>query len=234
MNRLERLYAINEHLRRHRGRAISAARLAAEFEVSRRTIERDLDALRRAGVPLYAERGRRGGQHTLERPGSAGNVVLTLSPSEVTALLVALASAGHDMPFADAGATATQRLLDGLPTATRLEVEELRARVRTIDGERPPAAARVRRTIEEAVRRSAVVNLVYVDQDGARTTRAVEAVGLYDGGNGWYLIAWCRLRRDGRIFRFDRIRSARLTKETVPRRDVDDTLGWVPHAVHVP
>lgn len=231
MNRLERLYAINEHLRRHRGTPVSAARLAREFEVSRRTIERDLDALRRAGVPLYADRGRAGGHHTLERPGS---VVLTLSTSEVTALLVALASAGRDMPFADAGATAAQRLLDGLPPATRLETDELRLRVRTADGVRPPAPARVRRTIEEAVRRSLVVNLVYVDQHGARTSRAVEAVGLYDGGDGWYLIGWCRLRDDGRIFRFDRIRSARLTREVVPRRDVDAALGWVPHRLSVP
>jgi predicted DNA-binding transcriptional regulator YafY len=231
MNRLERLYAINEHLRRHRGQPVSAARLAREFEVSRRTIERDLDALRRAGVPLYADRGRAGGQHTLERPGS---VVLTLSTPEVTALLVALASAGRDMPFADAGSTAARRLLDGLPTTTRLEVDELRRRVRTADGARPPAPARVRRNIEEAVRRSVVVNLVYVDQHGAQTSRAVEAVGLYDGGDGWYLVGWCRLRDDGRIFRFDRIRSARLTSEVVARRDVDETLGWVPHTVTVP
>lgn len=231
MNRLERLYAINEHLRRHRGRPVSAARLAEEFEVSRRTIERDLDALRWAGVPLWAERGRAGGHHTMERPGS---VVLTLSTPEVTALLVALASAGRDMPFADAGATAAQRLLDGLPPVTRLEADELRRRVRTAIVDRPPASARVRRTIEEAVRRSLVVNLVYVDQHGARTSRAVEAVGLYDGDDGWYLIGWCRLRDDGRMFRFDRIRSARLTREVVARRDVDATLGWVPSAVRIP
>ena len=231
MNRLERLYAINEHLRRHRGRPVSATRLSEEFEVSRRTIERDLDALRQAGVPLWAERGRTGGHQTLERTGS---VVLTLSTPEVTALLVALASAGRDMPFADAGATAAERLLDGLAGSTRVEVDELRGRVRTAVGERPPASARVRRTVEEAVRRSRVLNLVYTDQHGVRTTRAVEAVGLYDGGDGWYLVGWCRLREAGRIFRFDRIRSARLTAEVVPRRDVDETLGWVPHTVRVP
>ncbi|MCB0999604.1 MAG: HTH domain-containing protein [Acidimicrobiales bacterium] len=231
MNRLERLYAINERLRHHRGGPLSASRLADEFEVSRRTIERDLDALRRAGLPLYAAHGRTGGHHTLER---GTHVVLTLSTSEVTALLVALTSAGPDMPFADAGATATRRLLDGLPTETRLEVDELRGRVRAAVGERPPAPARIRRTIEEAVRRSVVVNLVYVDRHGVCTSRPVEAVGLYDGGDGWYLVGWCRLRAAGRIFRFDRIDSARLTREQVARRDVDETLGWVPHRVQVP
>ena len=231
MNRLERLYAISELLRRSRPQAVSAARLAEEFEVSRRTIERDLDALRQAGVPLYAERGRRGGHHTLDR---TGNVVLTLSTPEVVALLVALASSNPDMPFADAGASAAQRLLDGLGTGTRLEVDELRRRIRTAEADRAPAPARIRRTIEEAVRRSVVVNIDYADQHGTHTTRSVEAAGLYFGGDGWYLVGWCRLREAGRIFRFDRIRSARLTKEPAPARDVDATLGWVPHTVTAP
>lgn len=234
MNRLERLYAISERLRRSDGRPVSAARLADELEVSRRTIERDLDALRRAGLPIYAEHGRRGGQRTLERPGRDRSVVLTLGTAEVVALLVALASAGRDMPFADAGASATARLLDGLPTGTRLEVEALRARIRTAEQQRPAAPARIRRTVEEAVRRSVVLNIDYVDQHGASTARAVEPVGLYFGGDGWYVVAWCRLRRDGRIFRFDRIRSARLTKQPCPSRDVDATLGWVPHPVNAP
>lgn len=231
MNRLERLYAISERLRRSGGRPVSAARLADELQVSRRTVERDLDTLRRAGVPLYARHGRTGGQHTLDR---AGSVMLSLSTPEVVALLVALRSAGPDMPFADAGRTATARLLDGLATDARMEVEALRGRIRTPVADRPPASARVRRTVEEAVRRSVVVNIDYVDQHGTATSRAVEPVGLYSAGDGWYLVGWCRLRDAGRIFRFDRIRSARLTKQPFPPRDVDDTLGWVPHEVAAP
>jgi predicted DNA-binding transcriptional regulator YafY len=234
VHRLERLYAISERLRRSADRPVSAAQLAAELEVSRRTIERDLDALRRAGVPIYADRGRSGGQRTLDRPGRDRSVVLTLGTAEVVALLVALASAGRDMPFADAGTSAAARLLDGLPTATRLEVEALRARIRTADQQRPAAPARVRRTVEEAVRRSVVLNIDYVDQHGVATSRAVEPVGLYFGGDGWYVIGWCRLREAGRIFRFDRIRSARLTTKAFAPRDVDATLGWVPHIVQQP
>jgi predicted DNA-binding transcriptional regulator YafY len=79
-----------------------------------------------------------------------------------------------------------------------------------------------------------VVNIDYTDQHGAHTERAVEAAGLYFAGDGWYLVGWCRLRDAGRIFRFDRIRAARLTKEAAPARDVDATLGWVPHTVSIP
>ena len=121
-----------------------------------------------------------------------------------------------------------------LPTATRLEVEALRARIRTAEQQRPAAPARVRRTVEEAVRRSVVLNVDYADRHGTSTSRAVEPVGLYFGGDGWYVIGWCRLREAGRIFRFDRIRSARLTTQPFAPRDVDDTLGWVPHALQQP
>lgn len=229
MNRLERLYAINEEIRRRAPRPVSAARLAEEYGVSRRTVERDLGSLRSAGVPLYAERGRTGGQRSAERPGQ---VMLTLSTAEVTALLVALAAGGDDMPFKDAGLTAAKRLLDGLPDDTRIAVDGLRDKVRTV----PTAGVglRIRRTLEEAVRRQVIVNIDYVDRNDNKTERSVEAVGFYLGGDGWYMIAWCLLRSGGRIFRLDRVTSARLTRKPSEPRDVDETLGWVPHDTAAP
>ncbi len=231
MHRLERLYAINETIRRNALKPVSAARLADEFGVTRRTIERDLAALRSAGVPLFAESGRTGGQRTIEDPKQ---VVLTLSTSEVTALLVALASAGTSMPFSEAGQSAARRMLDVLADPTRIGVDELRAKVRTRADALGPVRRRIRNTLEEAVRRSLVVNLEYCDADGQSTSRAVEAVGFFNGTEGWFLIGWCRLREDRRLFRFDRITAARLTKQVFEARDVDETLGWLPGETAVP
>ncbi len=238
VQRLERLFAINEVLRREAPRRVSAARLAEDFGVTRRTIERDIATLLGAGVPLYAERGRHGGHISLDQ---VGNVVVTLSPSEVTALLVALASAGPDMPYADAGFTAAARLLDGLPPTTRLAVDALRNRVRYSPIAASRSARRVRRTIDSAVQRGVVVKLDYLDADGAVTSRRVDALGYYQGTSGhssqgtrWYLIGWCHLRAAGRIFRLDRIQRANLTKTAVQPRDLDETLGWVPADVEAP
>ncbi len=86
MQRLERLYAITQAINRRAPAPASASWLASQFGVSRRTIERDLDALRGAGVALYADRGRTGGHHRLDTPSTT---VFTLSVTEVTALLVA-------------------------------------------------------------------------------------------------------------------------------------------------
>ena len=66
MNRTDRLYALVEELRACAPRRVSARELAARYEVSVRTIERDIGALQQAGVPVYADVGR-GGGYTLDK-----------------------------------------------------------------------------------------------------------------------------------------------------------------------
>ncbi|MBA2625974.1 MAG: HTH domain-containing protein, partial [Acidimicrobiia bacterium] len=61
MNRTERLYAVTEELRARSPHRLTARQLAERFEVSVRTMERDISALQQAGVPIWAERGRAGG-----------------------------------------------------------------------------------------------------------------------------------------------------------------------------
>lgn len=163
-----------------------------------------------------------------------GDVVVTLHPNEVMALLTAVQAAGPSMPFADSGATAVTRILDALPAQTRLMTEQLRDRTRALDASDDPIGRRARRSIEEAVRRQVVVNIGYRDREGAETQRSVDPVGFLRHVDGWYLIAWCHLRDAGRIFRFDRITTANLTRRACAERDVDATLGWVPDRVSRP
>lgn len=231
VQRLERLFAISETLRRSAPRPVSARRLAEEFGVTSRTIERDLAALKAAGVSLYSEAGRNGGAVTLDR---MGNVVVTLSPNEVMALLTAVTVAGDSMPFADSGATAVKRILDALPASTRVATEFLRDRTRTLDEPAKPVSRRIRRTIEAAVQRGLVVKIEYADLDDNVTHRSVDAVGFLRHTGGWYLIAWCHLRQAGRLFHLNQIQRAHLTRKVSEPHDVDETLGWVPESVSRP
>ena len=230
MNRLERLYAIHEELRRRAPMTVSAVRLAQEFGVTRRTIERDLDSLRSAGVPVDADVGRSGG-YRLAR--TRGSVVFSLGPEEVVALLLA-AKVAAGMPFGDAAVTATKRLLDALPESTRVGVEELRDRLRAVVPDAPRTRPAVQRAVEAAVRDRSVIRIRYIDAAGVSTTRAVEATGFTGAADGWCLIGWCRLRQAGRMFRLDRITRATVTRERAPWRDLDDVLGWVPHTIARP
>ena len=88
MNRTDRLYALVEELRACAPRRRSARELASLYEVSARTIERDIGALQQAGVPVYADAGRCGG-YTVDK--SLTLPPLNFTPAEAVALAVALA-----------------------------------------------------------------------------------------------------------------------------------------------
>lgn len=230
MNRLERLFAISEVIRQSGRRPVTATHLADRFDVSRRTIERDLASLREAGAPVVSEPGRNGGAVMLD---AAATAVVALSSPQVTALLIAVASAGPDAPYSDDARAAADLLLRSLAPTTQASVTDLRRRIRSPIGQ-AATNGRIRRTTEEAVRQGRVLNIVYLDAESRVTARSVEAIGFYRGSDGWYLNGWCELRNAGRIFRLDRIQSARLTKRRVQPRNVDDVLGWTPSVVVAP
>jgi predicted DNA-binding transcriptional regulator YafY len=213
VNRTDRLYALVEELRAVAPRPRSAPWLARRFEVSVRTIERDLDALRESGVPIWAEPGRTGG-YALDRDRTLPPLALT--PDEALAISVALRSA-EGSPFADAARSAAQKVLATLPADVRRTEEQLAGRVHRV-GEAPPA---VPAAISEGVARRRVLHLSYVDGGGTRTHRDVEPVGFLWASAGWYLIGWCRLREAPRAFLLRRIGDVELRDETAPPRDVE-------------
>jgi predicted DNA-binding transcriptional regulator YafY len=225
MQRIERLYAISERLRRAAPAIVPAQHLAEELGVTRRTVERDLAALRNAGVPLYGQPGRGGGSGSVARPTRA---MAVFDDAEIVALVIA-AHLAADAPFAAAGRTAIGKLLDLLDEPRRVAVDSLRSRFRVAVPDTQPVPPRVRSVLEDAVRAQTVVRLSFTDRNGVRTTRSVEPVGFYSTEGIWSLVAWCHLRDGGRLFRLDQIERATATRQRFEPRDLDKVLGWVPH-----
>ena len=223
MNRTDRLYALVEELRARAPRPVSGPELAARFEVSLRTIERDVQALLEAGVPIWTERGRDGG-YCLDR--SASLPPLNLTTPEATAVVIALAALGPG-PFADAARAARRKIVAVMSPGSVDELEQLTARMRVAPVQ-VPVDASLLDDVRAAIEQRRVVELDYEDRNGATTRRAVEAHGLYVGDGRWALVGWCRLRDDGRVFRLDRIRGLRPTGERAPERDFARVLGWMP------
>lgn len=221
VNRTERLYALAEALRHTRFRSQTSASLAALFEVSERTIKRDVAALQQAGLPIFAESGRSGGYRYVDTPTALPPV--TFTPSEAAAIAIALGTQDH-LPFAPEGASALGKILHSLNAGDRRKVDELLARVgSTSAGNRSRAA----RTLDDAIRRRVVVNMSYSDGRGNLTTRRVEPIQYVQIEAGWYLHAYCHLRHDARRFRLDRVVSARLTRAAAVNGD-DATVTAIP------
>jgi predicted DNA-binding transcriptional regulator YafY len=229
MNRTDRLYALVEELRARAPRTLRAAELAARFEVSTRTIERDLLALQQAGVPIWAQPGP-GGGYGLNADTTLPP--LNLTPAEAAAVAVALA-ATRAMPFATAGHSALQKLTAVMAAAPRDTAARLVSQIRVIQGPDGPVNSVVDR-IQQALLDSVAVELTYSDGQGRESERVVEPAGIFGTRHGWYLAAWCRLRRAPRAFRLDRIAAVSLTSEPISPRALDSVLPNLPFALTEP
>lgn len=206
MKRVERLHALSEMLRRSGKRGVSAERLAREFEVSVRTIKRDLDALENSGAPVWSRPGP-GGGYGLASGASLPPV--TLSPAQAMALMAAV-SAAPDAPYADLAAAGIQKILDVLDPKTRARADELGSRVWV--NALPSSSRTIKSALEDGMTGQRVIRMRYTSKNGTTTTRDVEPV-LFASTNGqWYLVGWCRLRNAMRWFTVARIARASVTK----------------------
>ncbi len=198
---------------------MTAAQLAAELEVSQRTIFRDVDALSASGIPIYAERGPHGGVRLVDgyRTRLTG-----MTPDEADALFLS----GLPGPAAELG-------LGTVMTAARLKVlaalpPELRARAsRLVERFHLDAAGWFRASeavpqlplLSEAVWESRRVRLRY--HRGDRTAeRVVEPLGVVLKGGIWYVVA--RVAGEDaqlRTYRVSRVADAELLDERFDRPD---------------
>ena len=209
MNRTDRLYALVEELRAAGERGRTARQLAAHFEVSVRTIERDLSALGQAGVPLATRTGRNGG-FTLHR--SMSLPPLNFTPREATAIAVALSRSDHVLFKRDAR-SALQKMVAAMPERALQEARAATEKVRLLVLFAPDPDAQVAETIWQAVRDNRGLHIHYIDVGGIETERNVEPQHVVVGPNGSYLTAWCHLRGEDRVFRMDRITRAEPASE---------------------
>lgn len=218
MNRTVRLYALVEELRAVSPRPMTVSALAARFEVSTRTVQRDLQALMETGVPVRTTTGR-GGGWSIDREMTLPPIHFTAD--EASALAVALAAADACAPYAGAARTAAQKIAASMTGTASAAARQLAVR---IVAQPSPTDSTVRAAVERALSTNTVLRLTYTDAAGRGSDREVEPAGLLTAEGRWYLIAWCRTRRSGRGFRLDRITEAAPTAEPAQPHDLTELL----------
>ncbi|WP_328293606.1 WYL domain-containing protein [Kineococcus sp. NBC_00420] len=216
MKRAERQYALVDLLRGAR-RPWSAARLAEEFEVSARTIERDVSSLQLAGVPIYADHGARGGYSVLREYSLPP---LNLSAAESLAVLAGLALLDSS-PYRGAARRAKAKIAAVVAEDHRAPVQDVLERVQVVDAVAPAGEAVPLGMLADVIAARRVVRLDYAGEDdrATATVRDVETMGLLRAGDAWLLVGWCRLREAIRGFRIERITRLEILDEVPPARD---------------
>jgi predicted DNA-binding transcriptional regulator YafY len=223
MNRTDRLYALREELRRAGPQGRTAEQLAATFEVSQRTVKRDISALQQSGFPVWAKLGRTG-RYLVDE--SATLPPVTLTPAEAAALAAAV-HAHRGQPFDGQGRAALTKILNVMTPPVRARMADLTDRIWINDAATPQATLRLRSAVEDALEHRRVLALRYRSAAGQLTSRNVDPQLLASTGGFWYLVAFCRLRDDVRWFRLDRIEHASVT--ALPAEDLDrERLGSPP------
>jgi predicted DNA-binding transcriptional regulator YafY len=220
MTRTERLLALLQQLRRHR-RPVTGRHLAGEMGVSLRTVYRDIATLARQGAPIEGGAG----VGFLLRPGFL-LPPLMFRDEEIEALVLGSrwVSQLPDRTLSRAAQDALAKINSVLPPSLRARAE--------LTGLFPvPRIPAFRDSVDAAVLRKAIrderkLRLVYRDEQGLQTTRIVWplAIGFYDRLR--VLAAWCEMRADFRHFRTDRIESADLMDERLPRGREALLLEW--------
>lgn len=208
MTRQARLFAIVEYLRA-RKTGVTAQMLADRFEVTVRTIYRDLDALRDGHLPLRAEQGR-GGGYALDRHYSLPPINLS---AREAALLIAVASQAIQMrlvPFKATLAGAIDKVRGALSVSAQRELLEVLKQLTYVGVPALPAPPAVRSAVEDAWFGQRPVALRYRRRGGDAGSRTVRIAGVLMERHMTMLDCVDVATGEQRRLRLDRIEHARL------------------------
>ena len=186
-----------------RGR-LSAPALAAELEVSQRTILRDIDHLSAAGVPVWSDRGRLGGFRL--REGWSTQLTGLTEPEAQALFLAGLPGPAAELGLGSAAASARLKLLATLPAHWRHDAQRVAARLHVdhTDWFHTPSRADHLGAVADAVWRQWRLAMRYESWRGARQ-REVEPLGLVLKAGVWYMAARAKAGAEARVFRLSSI-----------------------------
>jgi len=192
----------------------SAKELAEHFEVSTRTIYRDVDTLSKAGIPIYATQGKNGGIALLD------NFVLNktvISEAEQNNILFALKS------FT---ATAYPEIEDTLSKLSSLFKKDNRnwIEVDFSNWGNDNKSEDKFNILKEAITNNKIITFKYYNSRGDKINRKVEPTKLSFKAKAWYLKGFCLLREENRTFKINRMFDIEITEEIFISRPLSESI----------
>jgi predicted DNA-binding transcriptional regulator YafY len=196
MRRAERLFRLVNELR---SRSVSRAEdLAAYFEISVRTVYRDIVHLQASGLPIEGEAG----VGYILRPGfDLPAMTFTFEQLDALAIGLSFVEVAGDTSLSQAAREVRAKLQASLPEPEKRKLEDAPMFASRRQGRADPTLMIVRQAIREAK----ILRLHYSDAEGMLSDRRVRPLAIWAFTEGWLFVGWCELRKDFRGFRLDRI-----------------------------
>jgi predicted DNA-binding transcriptional regulator YafY len=212
MNRVDRLMGILTFLQAHK--YVMAEKLATKFEISVRTVYRDIKALDEIGIPVSFETNK---GYFIVQGYFLPPVSLTANEANALMLVNALANRFTDKTTAKNSDNAIQKIRAVLHQADKDKSEQLSARVRVLNSK--PQTNHFLTDIQQAIIDQVIIKVAYTDSKGQTTRREIEPIGIIYYNEQWHLIAWCWKRHDYRDFIMGRINSLSSTGKSFKKKN---------------
>ncbi|MDT0678763.1 helix-turn-helix transcriptional regulator [Autumnicola musiva] len=206
-NRLSRLTAIliqfqTKHI-------LTAFELSKKFQVSKRTIYRDIKSLEQAGVPIITEEGK---GYTLMDGYKVPPVMFTESQANALVLAEQLVLKNKDSSFIKDYSEAIEKIKAVLRQSEKDKANLLTDRTRYNQNINLERNSNNLSQLQFALTNYVLVNIEYTNESYKTTRRIIEPFALLSTEN-WLMVAWCRLRDEFRYFRLDRINKMEILSE---------------------
>jgi predicted DNA-binding transcriptional regulator YafY len=220
MNRIDRLTAILIQLQTKR--IVRAEEIAHRFEISLRTVYRDVKALMEAGVPIGSEAGK---GYFIVDGYHLPPVMFTQDEASSMLLAGKLVDKMADKSVRSAYESALLKIKAVLNESEKDHLQNLESHIEVFLRSRYESKAEhefpdhFMTEIQRAVGKKQVLKIDYVSNEDQLTTREVEPIGIFYYSMAWHLIGWCRLRNGYRDFRADRIKNLVNKGETFEGRN---------------
>ncbi len=186
-------------------KTVTADELAERFEVSRRTIYRDIEHLSQSGIPLYTSRGKNGGIGILE------NFVLdksVLSEKEQTEIISALGAVAL-LPNSEKSSVKNK--------LSSLFKKDNNSWISVDFSDWNIGQKEIFDKLKSAVIEKRIAQMKYVNSRGELSQRDIEPLCLYFKSRAWYIISYCRNAEDYRMFRLSRMKEVTISEEVFER-----------------
>lgn len=199
MRRAERLNDIVHHLRRMH-QAVTANTLAESFEVSARTIYRDIQNLIDSGVPINGEAGV---GYVIDKRYHLPPIMFDVDEIEAIALGIGMVGNWTDEQFSAKAQSAFKKIQATLPAPLIQELHQISTFSAPSQYKIPWEVSFTQ--VRECIRRKNKVQFSYLDLQERTTQRTIWPLALISFSPVWLLAGWCELRQSFRNFRLDRI-----------------------------
>ena len=214
-------------------RVVRAEDIAARFEISVRTVYRDLEALGEAGIPIISEAGV---GYSLVKGYHLPPVMFTLEEASALSLGGKLVEHLTDASSRKQMESALLKIRSVLPLERRDYLDRLERSTTVVTQGSDPIPRLSSQALIPVQRGLAERRVLAIDYQGAQrpdiTRREVEPLGLVYYADNWHLIGYCRLRRDVRDFRTDRIREVQVRSELFSGHDDFSLRRYLEAAAH--